>query len=1046
MTEKEVMKFVIERSNDPIIKNPVLREAMNKDLGPRPNYFAGGFLKAGKKLLNKTPEPKPTKKIWGLPLTEKSKPSILRREAVPLNLTQVNEISKNKEFEQAWKNYKISIKDVGRRKYDKNQFFEIWARENMAHGGRTGFVDKGFVDKGAQIANTKDAKFKSIMGNPKLVEVAEAYFPEKNSKNVNWDKVLNIRERSSINTGRYTLEKAEKFITNEDISSIKKALTKEEFAKLDFDSVVHGISNRRRAGWLGVSSQEYGDTTKLRQKVARILDGRGLKNPEREAGIKKRTADLLKRNNLINEMITENKPLNIMEMTRKIGLNDRGEYIKNYVTDTFGQKKLFKIFPNQRIILEKNVNRLANSKPVLKFLENGTLLDKKNIQYIAKNFFNNDADLAGRTLFHMAEAAKGEKAYMKNLKLDNLKPFKKQINEIITAAENDIFGNPAGNMSRARKERVLADQIGEGSQFFRDSRTNLNKVSKEVFDEFGVKGIGTAVDELATITVPYKFGSPGYSVYQQQLTKTGDKVMDDMNMVKAKRLDRSLVDIRKALSNGTATQDMVDIYNEKVSAIASEINKDVPKNGKRLQPFLIELGGDPRKTVSNFKNLVKQNPLAAQNMLETAKTQGWSGVIPADVPTIYDLRNTDNVKKEMTNSLQSIFKQKNVNKLKQKIQQTPIKKIQQLFKKFGPRFVEAPIEDNRMLVAKGGQIERTGFAKGTNFEQATKRALQIAKLPIKAAQFVGGGLEPFLEYAFARPYMQTGDIDGAFDATTAGLFGAGNFDIQSIKETNPNAYRYGRSIEINKEYQNLLNIQVGLEKFIQKAEDEGTLDKVDANMLKLFNENEEKMSNLSKEYYADIEFTNKDGDTYLNAKADFQQFMRKKQIDDYENKIEKAASVSAFDNADRADVIENIKSYDTKNDPRNFNKITDLKSFIEAKGEPMMGNENFNPFTLKPGLADKVSRYGVEGIFDNFVLGMDKAPNAEAGYGENYEGGKDIEDLYSELPVEYASQLASLEKEDLEKGLAAIERKKEEELMYQVQGAAHGGIMGIKRK
>ena len=136
MTEKEVMKFVIERSNDPIIKNPVLREAMNKDLGPRNNYFAGGFLKAGKKLLTKIPTPKPAT----------VKPSILRREAVPLNLTQVNEISKNKEFEQAWKNYKISIKDVGRRKYDKNQFFEIWARENMAHGGQAGQLVSNTVD------------------------------------------------------------------------------------------------------------------------------------------------------------------------------------------------------------------------------------------------------------------------------------------------------------------------------------------------------------------------------------------------------------------------------------------------------------------------------------------------------------------------------------------------------------------------------------------------------------------------------------------------------------------------------------------------------------------------------------------------------------------------------------------------------------------------------------------------------------------------------------------------------------------------------------
>ena len=41
MNEQELMKFVIERSNDPIIKNPVLRDAMNKDLGPRNMYNQG---------------------------------------------------------------------------------------------------------------------------------------------------------------------------------------------------------------------------------------------------------------------------------------------------------------------------------------------------------------------------------------------------------------------------------------------------------------------------------------------------------------------------------------------------------------------------------------------------------------------------------------------------------------------------------------------------------------------------------------------------------------------------------------------------------------------------------------------------------------------------------------------------------------------------------------------------------------------------------------------------------------------------------------------
>ena len=168
MNEQELMKFVIERSNDPIIKNPVLRDAMNKDLGPRNNYFAGTLVKAGKKLLSKTPTPKP----------KPIKPSILKRETIPLNLTQVNEISKNKEFEQAWKNYKISIRKVGRRKFNKDQFFEIWARENMAQGGQAGQLVSNTVD-GSRPGYAGDETFLVKVGKPlKVNNVIEQEFIE----------------------------------------------------------------------------------------------------------------------------------------------------------------------------------------------------------------------------------------------------------------------------------------------------------------------------------------------------------------------------------------------------------------------------------------------------------------------------------------------------------------------------------------------------------------------------------------------------------------------------------------------------------------------------------------------------------------------------------------------------------------------------------------------------------------------------------------------------------------------------------------------------
>ena len=109
---------------------------------PRNNYVLGGPIV--KNLASKIFKPKLKPKTQ-LDVLEPTtvKPSILRREASPLDLNQINSISKNKEFEQAWKNYKISIRKVGRRKYDKDQFFEMWARENMAEGGRTGYYQGG---------------------------------------------------------------------------------------------------------------------------------------------------------------------------------------------------------------------------------------------------------------------------------------------------------------------------------------------------------------------------------------------------------------------------------------------------------------------------------------------------------------------------------------------------------------------------------------------------------------------------------------------------------------------------------------------------------------------------------------------------------------------------------------------------------------------------------------------------------------------------------------------------------------------------------------
>jgi hypothetical protein len=110
MTEKEVMKFVIERSNDPIIKNPVLREAMNKDLGPRPMFGQGSSVDSAVRTIDPVQD------------------------------------SGNK-IEEVLKAYELYIKNrPGKRPMKFKTFFEEYGKENFATGGQAGQLVSNTVD------------------------------------------------------------------------------------------------------------------------------------------------------------------------------------------------------------------------------------------------------------------------------------------------------------------------------------------------------------------------------------------------------------------------------------------------------------------------------------------------------------------------------------------------------------------------------------------------------------------------------------------------------------------------------------------------------------------------------------------------------------------------------------------------------------------------------------------------------------------------------------------------------------------------------------
>jgi len=154
VTEKELMKFVIERSNDPIIKNPVLRDAMNKDLGPRNMYNQGSSVDHAVRTIDPVQD------------------------------------SGNK-IEEVLKAYGIyqGNRKGGRMSFKK--FFELFATENFATGGSAGQLVSNTVDgsrpgysgtnpetgegfqKGHKLSTGKDLK-----GKPSLnVEGKNQYTP-----------------------------------------------------------------------------------------------------------------------------------------------------------------------------------------------------------------------------------------------------------------------------------------------------------------------------------------------------------------------------------------------------------------------------------------------------------------------------------------------------------------------------------------------------------------------------------------------------------------------------------------------------------------------------------------------------------------------------------------------------------------------------------------------------------------------------------------------------------------------------------------------------
>jgi hypothetical protein len=318
-----------------------------------------------------------------------------------------------------------------------------------------------------------------------------------------------------------------------------------------------------------------------------------------------------------------------------------------------------------------------------------------------------------------------------------------------------------------------------------------------------------------------------------------------------------------------------------------------------------------------------------------------------------------------------------------------------------------------------------------NIKKQTNQAMKFTKdgkIPKKfgklrsLAKFFGW-IDAPIEFMFAAPHLIAGDVEGAKRATTGGLFGWGKVDLDNISDEKAQRYlkhtkamndyfdNYGSAVNAENK---LKNMEPGTEQFFLTSSQ--------------FERAKTNMDNIQKSYQ-DYGYTYQDGDTPLQDKVPTQKYIRNKVKSDFEKKIDKQASTEFFKDSDQELLKENLRDLGSR--PDKVTSITDLESYMKNKGEDMAGNTNLF-FNVKPYVLEEAEALGVPEIFDDYALGA-----GVEGYGR-----KSLQDAYSEIPIEYANQLAALEKKQLEEGL----KKKRFEQLLENQYFSQGGIASLKKK
>jgi len=403
---------------------------------------------------------------------------------------------------------------------------------------------------------------------------------------------------------------------------------------------------------------------------------------------------------IVNDAIKNKTEIpSLSSIARDLDFKTYGE-VGKIIEKEKGKKFYDAYFKTKQAKQKQRIEKLANNGKVVAALSDGSILQDDMVKYVSK-LLKTDVQTAGSALYDLREAYKGKKTYIKPNELPKINATK-GFNIIAKEANKDPFNNPLWSKVRVTRESDVAKAIGEDINVFSKKRRQTIKDMKPFMKDTGLtkKGVGLATDEVFNLSTAFKTGGEGYAAFQQTLTKTGDKTVDDVNLQKAKKIDRKLLDIREKINDGTATSKDVRMYNQSVNKIVADINASIPKNLPKVRAITFVEGGDPNKTVGNIKQLKEANPTAYKTIIDDAEKTGYSAKIPKDVKTIYDKAD---ITKTIQKNIFEGFGVTNQEELLQKVRQTPKQKIKNIFNKIIRRVAEGP-KDDRVRYASANNI------------------------------------------------------------------------------------------------------------------------------------------------------------------------------------------------------------------------------------------------------------------------------------------------------------------------------------------------------